>query len=103
LGVRDRTLIFRHILPNSIGPIITRSMFAIPSAIFTESFLAYIGIGIQPPETSIGLLLAQGQRVLLLFPNQTFWPAAVISIMMISFNLIANGLRDAFDPTLRGA
>ena len=103
LGVKDMALIFRHILPNSIGPIITRAMIAIPGAIFTESFLAYIGLGIRAPESSIGVLLSQGQKVMQQYPNQVFFPAIVISILMIAFNMLSNGLRDAFDPTQRGA
>lgn len=103
LGVKDQVLIFRHILPNSIGPIITWSMIAIPGAIFSESFLAYIGLGLQAPEPSIGVLLSHGQKVLLHFPYQALFPGLLISILMISFNLFANGLRDAFDPTLRGS
>lgn len=103
LGVKDMALIFRHILPNSIGPIITRAMVAIPGAIFTESFLAYIGLGIRAPESSIGVLLSQGQKVMQQYPNQVFFPAIVISLLMIAFNMLSNGLRDAFDPTQRGA
>lgn len=103
LGVKDFTLIFRHILPNTIGPIITSSMIAIPTAIFAESFLAFIGLGLQAPEPSIGVLLSQGQKVLLHYPTQVVFPAIVISLLMISFNMFGNGLRDAFDPTLRGA
>lgn len=103
LGVKDIALIFRHILPNSIGPIITSSMIAIPTAIFSESFLAYIGLGLQAPEPSIGVMLSQGQKVLLHYPTQVVFPAIIISLLMISFNLFGDGLRDAFDPTLRGA
>lgn len=103
LGVSDAVLIFRHILPNAIGPIITQSMIAIPGAIFSESFLAFLGLGLQAPEPSIGVLLSQGQKVLLHYPYQTFFPGVLISVLMISFNVFANGLRDAFDPTLRGA
>ncbi len=103
LGVKDRILIFRHILPNAIGPIITRAMIAIPGAIFSESFLAFLGLGLQAPEPSIGVLLSQGQKVLLHYPSQTLFPGLLISVLMISFNVFANGLRDAFDPTLRGA
>ena len=102
LGVKDMTLIFRHILPNCIGPLITRAMIAIPGAIFSESFLAYIGLGIVPPEASIGLLLSDGQKVLLEHPYQTFFPAVLISVLMIAFNMFSNGLRDALDPTKRG-
>lgn len=102
LGVTDRKLIFRHILPNCIGPLITRAMIAIPGAIFSESFLAYIGLGLKPPEPSIGVLLANGQSVLLQYPYQTLFPAVLISLLMIAFNMFANGLRDALDPTQRG-
>ncbi|MCF0151343.1 MAG: ABC transporter permease [Firmicutes bacterium] len=103
LGVPDRTLIFRHILPNSIGPIITRTALAVPGAIFSESFLAYIGLGLRPPEPSIGILLSEGQKVLLYYPTQVLFPAILISVLCISFNMFGNGLRDAFDPTQRGA
>jgi oligopeptide transport system permease protein len=102
LGVPDRTLIFRHILPNSIGPIITRAMISIPGAIFSEAFLAFIGLGLQAPKPSIGVLLSDGQKVLLQYPYQTLFPALLISLLMISFNLFSNGLRDALDPTQRG-
>lgn len=102
LGVGDIALIFRHILPNCVGPLITRAMIAIPGAIFSESFLAYIGLGIAPPEPSIGILLSDGQNVLLQYPYQTFFPAVLISLLMVAFNMFANGLRDALDPTKRG-
>ncbi len=102
LGVSDITLIFRHILPNCVGPLILRAMIAIPGAIFSESFLAYIGLGIAPPEPSIGILLADGQKVLLQYPYQTLFPALLISVLMIAFNMFSNGLRDALDPTKRG-
>ena len=103
IGVGDRSLIFRHILPNSLGPVITQAMISIPGAIFMESFLAYIGLGIQAPEASIGVLLQTGRQVLLQYPNQTFAPAVVISLLMIAFNMLSNALRDAFDPSQRGA
>lgn len=103
LGIKDKSLIFRHILPNAIGPVITYAMIAIPSAIFAESFLAFIGLGLQAPEPSIGVLLSEGQKVLLHYPEQVLYPGLLISVLMISFNMFANGLRDAFDPTQRGA
>ena len=102
MGVPNRALIFRHILPNSIGPIITRTMVAIPNAIFTESFMAYIGLGLAPPEPSVGTLLSAGQKVLMQYPHLTIYPALTISVLMIAFNLFGNGLRDALDPTQRG-
>ena len=102
LGVPDRRLIFRHILPNTVGPLITRAMIAVPGAIFSESFLAYIGLGIKPPEPSIGILLSTGQSVLLQYPYQTLFPAVLISVLMVAFNMLSNGLRDAMDPNHRG-
>ena len=103
MGAPDRTLIFRHILPNAIGPIITQATFAVPSAIFSESFLSYLGLGIQAPEPSIGVLLAEGQKVLTNSPHLTLFPALVVSALMLAFNMFGNGLRDAFDPRMRGA
>ncbi len=102
LGVGDWRIILRHIMPNAIGPIITRAMIAVPGAIFTESFLAYIGLGLQAPEPSIGVLLSTGQQSVLQHPFQLFFPAFLISALMIAFNLFSNGLREAFDPTRRG-
>ena len=102
MGISDRSIIFRYILPNSLGPIITSTMIAVPSSIFTESFLAYIGLGLQAPEPSIGVLLSEGQKVLLNYPFQSLFPGIVISVLMICFNLFGNGLRDAMDHTLRG-
>ena len=102
MGAKDRTLIFRHILPNAIGPIITQATFAVPSAIFSESFLSYLGLGIQAPEPSIGVLLSEGQGYLTTDPHLTLFPALVISALMLAFNLFGNGLRDAFDPRMRG-
>ncbi|WP_259392228.1 ABC transporter permease [Paenibacillus thiaminolyticus] len=102
MGAKDRALIFRHILPNAIGPIITQATLAVPGAIFTEAFLSYLGLGIAAPDPSIGVLLSDGQKLLLDHPHLTLFPAIVISILMLSFNLFGNGLRDAFDPTLRG-
>ena len=102
LGVPDHRLIFRHILPNTVGPLITRAMIAVPGAIFSESFLAYLGLGIMPPEPSIGILLSSGQSVLLQYPYLTLFPAILISVLMVAFNMLSNGLRDAMDPNHRG-
>ena len=102
MGAKDRTLIFRHILPNAIGPTITQATLAVPMAIFFEAQLSYLGLGMEAPEPSIGVLLSEGQKVLLDFPHLILFPAVLISILMLAFNLFGNGLRDAFDPTLRG-
>jgi len=103
MGARDSTLIFRHILPNAIGPIITQATLAIPGAIFAESFLSYLGLGIQAPEPSIGVLLAEAQKKLTSTPHLMVFPALVVSFLMLAFNIFGNGLRDAFDPRLRGS
>jgi len=101
LGARDRRLIFKHILPNALGPIVTSSVLIIPSAIFFESTVSYLGIGVTS-DTSIGNLLSSGQSLVTTYPHLTIAPALIISILMITFNLFGNGLRDALNPTLRG-
>lgn len=105
LGASDRRLIFKHIFPNSLGTIITGSVLAIPNVIFTESMLSYLGIiNLETSSiTSIGTMLANGQGTLSTFPHIILFPALFISILEISFNLFGNGLRDAFNPSLRGA
>ena len=104
LGVGDMALIFRHILPNSIGPIITRAMIAIPGAIFTESFLAYIGLGIRAPEASIGVLLSRGPEGDAAVSQPGIFPGGGnFAVNDRLQHAVRNGLRDAFDPTQRGA
>ena len=105
LGASDRRLIFKHIFPNSLGTIITGSVLAIPNVIFSESMLSYLGIiNLETSSiTSIGTMLANGQGVLSTFPHIILFPSLFISILQISFNLFGNGLRDAFNPSLRGA
>ena len=106
LGARDSRLIFKHILPNAAGTLVTSSVLMIPGVIFSESSLSYLGIinfstsGI----SSIGALLNEGQAASIqYYPHVLLFPAIVISLLMISFNLFGNGLRDAFNTTLRGS
>ena len=105
LGAGDSRLIFRHILPNSLGTIITGTILIIPSVIFSESMLSYLGIiSLETSSlTSIGTMLAGGQAYLSTYPHIIMFPAVFISLLEISFNLFGNGLRDAFNPSLRGA
>ncbi len=105
LGAKDRRLIFRHILPNGIGYIITASVLSIPSTILSEASLSYLGIlNLQTDSmTSIGTMLSNGQSTLSTYPHCLFFPAAFIALLMICFNMFGNGLRDAFNPSLRGA
>ena len=104
LGAKDGRLMFKHIFPNSIGTIITGAVLTIPGVIFSESTLSYLGIiNLQTSSlTSVGTLLSQGQGYLNTFPHIVLFPAIFISLLMISFNLFGNGLRDAFNPSLRG-
>ena len=97
MGASDTRIMGRHILPNAVGPVISRAVMAVPGVIFTEAFLSYIGLGIAAPEPSLGNLLAEAQGVLGLYPTQTLFPALIISLMMIAFHLLSNGLRDALD------
>lgn len=105
LGARDRRLIFKHIFPNTLGTLITSSVLVIPGVIFDESMLSYLGI-IQLDSnsfSSLGSMLSDGNQFLSTFPHVILFPAIVISLLMICFNLFGNGLRDAFNPNLRGA
>jgi oligopeptide transport system permease protein len=101
LGANPSRIIVRHLLPNTIGIMIVNITLDVPSFIFGEAFLSYIGIGIQSPDTSLGALSSAAQQNLLFYPSQLFFPAALISLIMLSFNLLGDGLRDALDPKLR--
>ena len=105
LGARDWRIIWKHIFPNTLGTIITGSVLAIPGVIFTESMLSYLGIvNLGGQEiTSLGTLLsAASQTSWQNYPHLMVFPALIISLLMICFNLFGNGLRDAFNPSLRG-
>ncbi|SFI87038.1 ABC transporter permease [Thermoflavimicrobium dichotomicum] len=101
LGASHFRIMFKHLLPNVIGPIIVAIMFAIPTAIFYEAFLSFIGLGIRPPEASLGVIINDGAKNLQIFPHELLIPAIVLGTMMLSFNLIGDGLRDALDPRMR--
>ena len=101
LGASSRKLILGHLIPNMMGVIIVTLTMKIPSAIFTEAFLSYIGIGVKPPMTSWGQLANMGAQVMQVFPYQLLIPAFFISIIMLSLQLFGDGLRDALDPRLR--
>ncbi|PWG00034.1 oligopeptide ABC transporter permease [Levilactobacillus bambusae] len=98
LGESPIKIAFKHLLPNLSSVIIINTMFTIPSAIFFEALLSYIGIGISSPQASLGTLLNDGQKNFQFLPYQMWFPAVVLSLIMICFNLFGDGLRDAFDP-----
>ena len=104
LGASDFRIMFKHIFPNSMGTIITGSVLVIPGVIFSETSLSYLGIiNLNSTQmTSIGAMLSQGQGCMTDAPHVVLFPALFIALLMISFNLFGNGLRDAFNPSTRG-
>ncbi len=101
LGVSPLRVIVKHLIPNTLGLIIVGVTFDIPGYIFSEAFLSYIGLGIQPPETSWGALASAAQQNFRFYPYQLFLPSLMIALTMLSFTLLGDGLRDALDPQLR--
>jgi oligopeptide transport system permease protein len=91
----------RHLLPNSLGPVIVSVTFNIPRAIFAEAALAYIGIGVKPPTPSWGAMIRDGSNVIFAAPHLVLFPAIAIAVLMLSFTFLGDGLRDALDPRLR--
>lgn len=102
LGTSPMRIIFRHILPSSLGPIVVWLMLAIPGLIMVEATLSFIGLGVKPPTPSWGSMLAEGWRAMRTSPWLAIAPAAAISLTMLVFNFFGDGLRDALDPTMRG-
>jgi oligopeptide transport system permease protein len=102
LGARTGYLIFRHMIPNTMGVILVTLTFAVPSAIFTEAFLSFIGMGVAPPTASWGSMANEGIRTMLSHPHELIFPAVFISIAVLAFNLLGDGLRDALDVRMRG-
>jgi oligopeptide transport system permease protein len=102
LGVSNLRIMFRHILPNIIGPLIVVETLAIPGYIALEAFLSFIGLGINPPVPSWGAMIADGSRVIRTYPNQAIFPALALAMTMFAFNFLGDGLRDALEPKMRG-
>ena len=101
LGAKSFFIIFKEILPNILGPIITNTMFSIPNAIFTEAFLAFIGLGVPAPMASLGSLISDAFKSFTTHPYMIVAPVVVLAVLMLSFNLLADGIRDAFDPKMK--
>ncbi|MBX3065341.1 MAG: ABC transporter permease [Anaerolineae bacterium] len=102
IGARDRHIIFGHLLPNILGPLIVVVAGAIPAFIFYEATLSYLGVGINPPTPSWGAMINAAQNTMLSKPWMMLWPVVALGSTVMAFNFIGNGLRDAFDPRLRG-
>jgi oligopeptide transport system permease protein len=102
MGVRTPGLMFRHILPNILGPLIVAETLTIPTYISYEAFLSFIGLGVQQPQPSWGSMIAEGSRAITSYPNQAIFPALALFLIMFAFNFLGDGLRDALDPRMRG-
>lgn len=98
LGVSARGIIFKEILPNALGQIMVTFMFSIPNAIFLEAFLAFVGLGVPAPLASLGSLINDGYKSAMVYPYMVVSPVLVLALLMLAFNLLADGLRDAVDP-----
>jgi len=101
LGARTNYLILRHMIPNTMGVILVTLTFAVPNAIFIEAFLSFIGMGVAPPTPSWGSMCNEGIKTMLTYPHELILPAALISITVLAFNLLGDGLRDALDAKMR--
>lgn len=101
LGASRSRIFFKHLIPNCLGPIIVTVTLTIPTAIFTETFLSFLGLGVQVPIASWGTMASDGLPALKYYPWRLFFPAGFISLTILSFNLLGDGLRDALDPKTR--
>ena len=97
LGLSPRSIIFRHIVPNAIGPIIVYTTLTIPSVMLLEAFLSFLGLGIQPPQTSWGLLISYGEETMEEYPWLLIFPGLALTVTLFSLNFLGDGLRDALD------
>jgi oligopeptide transport system permease protein len=98
LGARPWRILWKHLLPNAIGPLIVSITFGIPTAIFSEAALSYLGFGVIPPTPSWGAMINEGQQAIFYAPTQVIFPGLAIAITMLSFTFLGDGLRDALDP-----
>ena len=101
LGASARRVIFKHLIPNTMGPIIVNMTMMIPRMIFAEAFLSFIGLGVPAPYASLGVLVNDGAKIFYQYPHLLIIPAAVLCLIMLAFNILGDGLRDALDPKLR--
>ncbi len=103
IGVSPAALVFRHLVPNALGPILVYTTLTIPEVMMTEAFLSFLGLGTQEPLSSWGLLASAGADTMDLYPWQIVFPGAMLAITLLCFNLLGDGLRDALDPRTKGA
>lgn len=101
LGTSGWKMIMKHLVPNTVSVIVIQIMFAIPSAIFTEAFLSFIGVGLAAPKASLGVLINDGYKMLRAAPYMLIYPALAIILIMVCFSILGDGLRDALDPRMK--
>ena len=101
LGAPTARILIKGVLPNIFSQIIVNCMFSIPSAIFAESFLAFVGLGLPQPQPSLGILISEGYKTMTIHGFQMAIPVIVLAVLMLSFNVFADGLRDALDPKMK--
>lgn len=101
VGTRDVKILIRHILPNALGPIVVQATYLVPAAIIFEAFLSLLGLGVPPPAPSWGRMASEGYRALQLAPHIVLAPCAALSLTVLAFNWVGDGLRDAIDPRMR--
>lgn len=102
LGVRGGAILFRHLIPNTLGPIIVYFTLTVPSMILQEAFLSFIGLGVQAPRPSLGALISDGSQHMAVFWWELVFPGGVMALLLFSLNFLGDGVRDALDPQLRG-
>jgi oligopeptide transport system permease protein len=100
VGGTNARIMVRHLLPNTLAPVIVAATFGIPGAIATEAGLSFLGLGVRPPYPSWGILIAEGLRVMRTYPHELIFPAIALAVTLICFNFLGDGLRDALDPKL---
>ncbi len=100
-GVYTPKIIFRHLVPNALGPVIVYATLTIPTVMLSEAFLSFLGLGVRPPRVSWGSLAADGAQTLAIFPWQLIFPGVTMALMLLSLNFLGDGLRDALDPQMR--
>jgi ABC-type dipeptide/oligopeptide/nickel transport system permease subunit len=101
LGASNGRIIRRHLLPNCVGQLVITTCLQIPSAIFLESFLSFLGLGVSAPMASLGSLCSDALGTITIFPYRLLFPGAILTIIVLTLNLVGDGLRDALDPRLK--
>ena len=101
LGTTSRSIIFRHLIPNTLGPVIVTFTLTVPSMILQEAFLSFLGLGVQPPQPSLGSLINDGANQMLVFWWTLVFPGSIMAIMLFALNFLGDGIRDALDPRMK--